>query len=97
MGPKAYAMWLLVAMPDHRIQHLNQKLTGLRVGIGPMLSQSKSFPVIFFFSLTNQAAELLKSSTVTRSEVSRVTVKYHWIKTQLRPSPAPSVCAPLRH
>lgn len=33
MGPKADAMWLLVAMPDHRIQHLSQKLIGLKMGI----------------------------------------------------------------
>lgn len=25
-------MWLLVAMPDHRIQHLSQTLIGLGVG-----------------------------------------------------------------
>lgn len=32
------AMWLLVAMPDHRIQHLSQMLIGLGVGTWPRLS-----------------------------------------------------------
>lgn len=42
-------MWLLVAMPDHRIQHLSQMLIGLGVGTWPRLSQSKSFPETFLF------------------------------------------------